>query len=78
MNLTAADVGALPDSTVIPTVDQTYDGTSANAQSGVAIAGAGFVQPDSVTGFISDSLLSSNIARTNEVTLVKIRDWSVS
>ena len=27
----------------IPTVDQTYDGTSANAQSGVAIAGAGFL-----------------------------------
>ena len=26
-----------------PTVDQTYDGTSANAQSGVAIAGAGFL-----------------------------------
>ena len=26
------------------TVDQTYDGTSANAQSGVAIAGAGFLQ----------------------------------
>ena len=27
----------------IPTVDQTYDGTSSNAQSGVAIAGAGFL-----------------------------------
>ena len=28
----------------IPTVDQTYDATSTNAQSGVAIAGAGFVE----------------------------------
>lgn len=40
ITLTASDVGALPDSTVIPTVDQTYDGTSANAQSGKAVASA--------------------------------------
>ena len=32
----------------IPTVDQTYDATSANAQSGVAIAGAGFVESSSL------------------------------
>lgn len=31
-------------SIAIPTVDQTYDGTSANAQSGVAINGAGFLK----------------------------------
>lgn len=31
-------------------VDQTYDGTSANAQSGVAIAGAGFLQNTAIRG----------------------------
>lgn len=36
----------------IPTVDQTYNSTSANAQSGVAIAGAGFLQ---VKGAITSS-----------------------
>jgi len=40
VTLTASDVGALPSSTVIPTVDQTYDATSTNAQSGVAVANA--------------------------------------
>jgi len=37
------DNGQLINSKSDPTVDQTYDSTSANAQSGVAIAGAGFV-----------------------------------
>lgn len=35
-------------SVTMPTVDQTFDGTSANAQSGVAIAGAGFVESSSL------------------------------
>ena len=38
--LTASDVGALPSSTVIPEVDQTYDASSSNAQSGVAVSSA--------------------------------------
>ncbi len=37
---TVATSGAYSDLTGTPTVDQTYDGTSANAQSGVAVAGA--------------------------------------
>ena len=41
------------------TVDQTFDGTSANAQSGVAIAGAGFLQ-NIATGTDSLAVLSSN------------------
>lgn len=40
VTLSASDVGALPSSTIIPTVDQTYDATSTNAQSGTAVAGA--------------------------------------
>ena len=40
------------------TVDQTYDGTSANAQSGVAIAGAGFLQ-NSGSGTNSLALLGT-------------------
>lgn len=39
----------------LPTVDQTYDATSANAQSGVAIAGAGFLK-NTATGLYSISV----------------------
>lgn len=45
VTLTASDVGALPSSTVIPTVDQTYNASSTNAQSGTAVAGAIAGQP---------------------------------
>ena len=41
----------------IPTVDQTYDGTSSNAQSGAAIAGAGFLR-NGVAGLLDNSYLS--------------------
>lgn len=47
----------------IPTVDQTYDGTSANAQSGVAIAGAGFltgITSGDVTGALGYTPLQSS------------------
>ena len=37
---TSGDYDDLTNKPTIPTVDQTYDGTSANAQSGVAMAGA--------------------------------------
>ena len=40
ITLTASDVGALPANTPIPNVDQTYNATSTNAQSGIAVAGA--------------------------------------
>lgn len=42
----------------IPTIDQTYDSTSANAQSGVAIAGAGFLQ---TKGNITSSTVLTNL-----------------
>lgn len=37
--VTAGSTGSVNISSLLPTVDQTYDGTSSNAQSGVAIAG---------------------------------------
>ena len=40
ITLSASDVSALPSSTVIPTVDQSYSGSSTNAQSGVAVKSA--------------------------------------
>lgn len=40
LNSTIARVSQIP---TLPTVDQTYNGTSSNAQSGIAIAGAGFL-----------------------------------
>ena len=57
----------------IPTVDQTYDGTSSNAQSGVAIAGAKFIQnastnPTSISiGGVSSTALSLNIGGGSHV-----------
>lgn len=51
------------------TVDQVYDDTSANAQSGVAIAGAGFLTSSSLNGYATQTwvgqqgyLTSSSIA----------------
>jgi len=41
---TSGSYNDLSNKPTIPTVDQTYDGTSANAQSGVAIEGAGFLK----------------------------------
>lgn len=61
----------------IPTVDQTYDGTSANAQSGVAIAGAGFLTSSDVTSsvtFGSTSPISSGGVYSG-TTLVTFRRW---
>ena len=45
--LTTDGTNASWSTVTFPTVDQTYDGTSSNAQSGVAIAGAGFLQNNS-------------------------------
>ena len=40
ITLSASDVGALPDSTVIPTITDTYSGTSSDGMSGKAVASA--------------------------------------
>ena len=40
VSLTASDVGALPSSTVIPTISDTYSATSSNGMSGKAVASA--------------------------------------
>ena len=40
ITLTASDVSALPSDTYIPSVDQTYDASSSNPQSGTAVAEA--------------------------------------
>lgn len=60
-----------------PTVDQTYDPTSANAQSGTAIAGAGFLTSADVTSsvtFGSSSPISSGGVYSG-TTLVTFRRW---
>lgn len=52
---TSGSYNDLSDKPTIPsavTVDQTYDGTSTNAQSGVAIAGAGFLTSSSLSGYL--------------------------
>ena len=54
----------------IPTVDQTYDGTSSNAQSGVAIAGAGFVA-NTATGTNSLTIDGTATSSTSAVNIGK-------
>ena len=55
-----SDVGALPDTTVIPTVDQTYSSTSSNAQSGTAVASAVSGKQATITGGAT-TITSSNL-----------------
>lgn len=58
------------------TVDQTYNSTSSNAQSGIAIAGAGFLTSSALSGYATEAWvgnqgyqLASNIATTLTSTL---------
>jgi len=64
VTLTASDVGALPDSTTIPTVDQTYNAASTNAQSGTAVAGAIAGQPSKP---LIDGDFTTVVEGTNDV-----------
>ena len=68
ITLDATDVGALPSSTVIPVVDQTYDGTSTNAQSGVAINGAKFLQ-NTATGNSSITVNGTATAKSQAINI---------
>lgn len=51
------------------TVDQTYDGTSTNAQSGVAIAGAGFLQNTKASGAGSLTILGTPTTNAGSVNI---------
>lgn len=67
---TVATTGAYGDLTgtpTIPTVDQTYDSTSSNAQSGIAIAGAGFLTSSALNGYATQTWVT-NTALSNYVT----------
>lgn len=68
ITLDASDVGALPSSTVIPTTDQTFDGTSTNAQSGIAIAGAKFLQ-NTATGNSSITVDGTATAKSQAINI---------
>lgn len=50
ISLTASDVSALPSSTVIPTISDTYSGTSSNGMSGKAVKSAIEALDGTVTG----------------------------
>ena len=49
ISLTAADVSALPSSTVIPTISDTYSATSSNGMSGKAVASAISTKQDTIS-----------------------------
>lgn len=53
---------------VFPEVDQTYDGTSANAQSGVAIAGAGFLTSSDLSNYQEKATIVV-LSATDSITL---------
>ena len=65
---TVATSGAYSDlsgTPTIPTVDQTYDGTSANAQSGVAVASAISGKQDTLTAGTNITISSNTISATD-------------
>ena len=62
---TVATTGAYSDLSGTPTVDQTYDGTSANAQSGVAVASA-------ISGKADDSAV---VHKTGDETITGIKTF---
>lgn len=68
--VTAGSTGSVNISSLlptIPTVDQTYDDTSANAQSGVAIAGAGFLTSGDLKTINNTSIVGVGDIDTSEV-----------
>ena len=84
---TVATTGAYSDlsgTPTIPTVDQTYDGTSANAQSGIAIAGAGFLTSSDISDMVTKSTdqditgIKTYIADSTSPVLVKYKNIELS
>ena len=68
--VTANNAGVLNISSLlptIPTIDQVYDDTSANAQSGVAIAGAGFLTSSDLKTVNNTSIVGTGDIDTSEV-----------
>lgn len=64
LTTTLADYALLTDIPTVPTTDQTYDGTSANAQSGVAIQG------ELSTNYQSKLVSGTNIKTINNTSLL--------
>lgn len=74
---TSGSYDDLTDKPYIPSgvvVDQTFDPTSTNAQSGVAINGAGFLTSSSLNGYATQSWVTSQGYTTNTGTVTSVNN----
>lgn len=67
ITLSASDVSALPSSTVIPTITDTYSGTSSNGMSGKAVKSAIDALDGSVSGSAGSGKTLTAFSQTNGV-----------
>lgn len=65
VNLTPANIGALPDTTIIPTITDTYDGTSSDGMSGKAVKSAIDALDGTVTGSADASKTLTALSQTD-------------
>lgn len=65
ITLSASDVSALPSSTVIPTITDTYDGTSSDGMSGKAVKSAIDALDGSVTGTAGSGKTLTSFSQTD-------------
>lgn len=78
ITLSASDVSALPSSTVIPTITDTYSGTSSNGMSGKAVKSAIDALDGSVTGSAGSGKTLTAFSQTNGVVSATFGNISIT
>lgn len=78
ITLSASDVSALPSSTVIPTITDTYSGTSSNGMSGKAVKSAIDALDGSVSGSAGSGKTLTAFSQTNGVVSATFSSISIT
>ena len=78
ITLSASDVSALPSSTVIPTITDTYSGTSSNGMSGKAVKSAIDALDGSVSGSAGSGKTLTAFSQTNGVVSATFGNISIT
>ena len=78
ITLSASDVSALPSSTVIPTITDTYSGTSSNGMSGKAVQSAIDALDGSVSGSAGSGKTLTAFSQTNGVVSATFGNISIT
>lgn len=78
ITLSASDVSALPSSTVIPTITDTYSGTSSNGMSGKAVKSAIDALDGSVSGSAGSGKTLIALSQTNGVVSATFGNISIT